>query len=74
MIAHLEKTGDETNTNRIHDFSDWFKINSGEKVEILAGQHRLEALRKYVAQTGAEASELWWPCNIYDQGKLPHRD
>ena len=47
------------------DFSDWMSINE-EKVEVMAGQHRIRALEEFVKQTGEE--ELWWPCQFYDQG------
>lgn len=52
----------------IQDFRAWDEINTGRKVEILAGQHRVEALKAYVEETGGGDDELWWACDIYDKG------
>ncbi|KAK1994148.1 hypothetical protein LX36DRAFT_641942, partial [Colletotrichum falcatum] len=41
------------------------------KAEVMAGQHRLCALREYVVATGAPASEAWWTCELYDKDRLP---
>lgn len=49
-------------------FQNWLDIND-EKAEVMAGQHRLEALREYVKQTGSGSEELWWVCEFYDRGK-----
>ncbi|RSL53423.1 hypothetical protein CEP54_010432 [Fusarium duplospermum] len=37
----------------------------------MAGQHRIEALREYAKQTGADINELWWTCIIYDRDRIP---
>lgn len=52
------------------DFEDWAEVNGGEKVEVMAGQHRIEALRKYVQQTSSGRKQLWWTCHIYDKGEI----
>ena len=49
-------------------FEDWLKIND-EKLEIIAGQHRIAALREYVRRTKSPENELWWTCKIYDRGE-----
>ena len=55
----------------IEDFRAWDEINNGCKLEILAGQHRVEALKAYVEETGGGDEELWWACDIYDKGTSP---
>ncbi|KAF4417011.1 hypothetical protein CFRS1_v016120, partial [Colletotrichum fructicola] len=39
--------------------------------EVMAGQHRIQALREYVKETGAPGSNLWWVCELYDKDRLP---
>lgn len=48
----------------IYDFEDWESVNGDERVEVMDGQHRMEALRQY----GAE--QPWWTCRIYDKGEF----
>lgn len=48
-------------------FDEWASVN-GRMVELMAGQHRANALREYVRQTGCGDEELWWVCDIYDAG------
>ncbi|KAK2734013.1 hypothetical protein CKAH01_18989 [Colletotrichum kahawae] len=43
----------------IEDFRAWDEINNGCKPEILAGQHRVEALKAYVEETGEPMSADW---------------
>ncbi|KAG6200719.1 hypothetical protein E4U35_006088 [Claviceps purpurea] len=38
------------------------------RFEVLAGQHRIAALREYVSDTESDPAELWWTCELYDQG------
>lgn len=52
-------------------FNNWSKIND-EKPEVIAGQHRIEALREYVRQTDSDTKDLWWICEFYNKGKLEH--
>jgi hypothetical protein len=56
-------------------FDDWMVVN-GTKVEVMAGQHRIEALKVFVAHLSSrsqggflEAEHLWWICDIYDIGE-----
>lgn len=51
---------------------NWAEVNSG-LVEVMAGQHRIAALREYVRDSGSQADELWWTCELYDQGVFPPR-
>ncbi|KAG6149915.1 hypothetical protein E4U37_006569 [Claviceps purpurea] len=43
------------------------------RFEVLAGQHRIAALREYVSDTESDPAELWWTCELYDQDRLPIR-
>ncbi|KAG6125689.1 hypothetical protein E4U46_005895 [Claviceps purpurea] len=36
-------------------------------IEVLAGQHRIAALRDYVTETESDPAELWWTCELYDR-------
>ncbi|KAG6100727.1 hypothetical protein E4U31_003926 [Claviceps sp. LM219 group G6] len=40
-------------------------------IEVLAGQHRIAALRDYVTETESDPAELWWTCELYDRDTLP---
>ncbi|KAG4277692.1 hypothetical protein FPRO04_06935 [Fusarium proliferatum] len=42
-----------------------------ERPELMAGQHRVEALKDYVKQTHSDSSDLWWICEFYDKDTLP---
>src|SRR6185437_9907432 len=48
-------------------FTDWLSVN-GQKAELMAGQHRVEALKEYVELTRSRRDELWWVCDIYNKG------
>jgi hypothetical protein len=50
------------------DFLEWTSV-VGSKAEVIAGQHRMQALEHYVRETGAPTTELWWSCDIYDRGE-----
>ncbi|KAG6052682.1 hypothetical protein E4U17_005518 [Claviceps sp. LM77 group G4] len=39
-----------------------------QSIEVLNGQHRIAALRDYVNDTGNDEAELWWMCELYNQG------
>jgi len=56
-------------------FDDWMEVN-GTKVEVMAGQHRIEALKVFVSHLSSrsqgsliEEEHLWWICDIYDISK-----
>ena len=54
---------------------DW-KNNGPCRLELLAGQHRMEALRRFLKNKYGEnasdqiAQHFWWTCMIYNQGNL----
>ncbi|KAF4472983.1 hypothetical protein FALBO_131 [Fusarium albosuccineum] len=52
-------------------FEDWCSAHGDDKVEVMAGQHRIKALEMYVLQMKMEKKELWWTCDFYDRGTLP---
>ena len=52
-------------------FNYWPQVTDNERAELMAGQHRVAALRKYVEENGFEEDELWWTCELYDQGERP---
>lgn len=65
--------GDEAPVDRVYDLRDLPPKDHGEEeeekpFEVMAGQHRLDALRRYVAETGASEDELWWTCRFYNRG------
>lgn len=78
MISHLKGLDSETGgavgatsgTDKVLEFDMWAVVNREEKAEVMAGQHRMEALREYVRVSGSGAKELWWTCIIYDRGRL----
>ncbi|UPK91321.1 hypothetical protein LCI18_002256 [Fusarium solani-melongenae] len=51
-------------------FKHWADVND-EKPELMAGQHRIEALRDYAKQTGSGSDDLWWICEFYNKDTLP---
>ncbi|KAG8664372.1 uncharacterized protein FPOAC1_013710 [Fusarium poae] len=54
----------------VFSFRHWADITD-EKPELMAGQHRVEALRSYVNQTASSSDDLWWICEFYDRAALP---
>ncbi|KAM0541484.1 hypothetical protein ACHAPJ_013219 [Fusarium lateritium] len=56
--------------NHVRSFRHWADVND-ERPELMAGQHRIEALRDYVKQTHSAPCELWWICEFYDKGAVP---
>lgn len=50
-------------------FFNWATIN--DQAEVMAGQHRIQALREYVRKAKAPPSEMWWTCELYDRDRLP---
>ncbi len=78
MLRHLGRTSSPTRvesddaTAQDKDtelsFQDWPKV-VGDKAELIAGNHRVEALNKYLQLIGSGDEERWWVCDIYDKGK-----
>jgi hypothetical protein len=78
MLAHLKQKDsdaeDATGGPEIENvnkewpsFEDWGDV-IGEEAELLAGNHRVEALKEYLRQAESPKAERWWVCNIYDRG------
>jgi hypothetical protein len=73
MIDHLNPTG--TLLPAYLPFDDWMVVNK-TKAELMAGQHRVEALRLYLQHLSGkskgdslEKEHSWWICDIYDIGE-----
>lgn len=81
--AEVDRMKDRLNSDNIVndswlDFGNWTAVN-GTKVELMAGQHRVEALKLFLdhvrRQSGgglAEEDQSWWICKIYDIGECVH--
>lgn len=82
MLDHLKQKGSEAKGAagasqhapdadvEFPSFEDWSSV-VGEKAELVAGNHRVEALKEYLRCSGASQAERWWMCNIYDRGIDP---
>ncbi|KAF2133085.1 hypothetical protein P153DRAFT_253634, partial [Dothidotthia symphoricarpi CBS 119687] len=51
-------------------FEDWSSV-VGEKAELMAGNHRVEAFKEYLQCLKLSQSERWWACDVYDKDALP---
>lgn len=80
MVEHLRKqpapnaergfgTDAQERNSQWPSFQDWEQV-VGRKAELLAGHHRVEALRLHLSQTKVSQDEAWWVCDIYDKGAL----
>ena len=81
MIDHLQKVekcsaGLEDDPSSWLAFDDWMAVNRCQ-AEIMGGQHRVEALRVYLAgiskrsgESAVATEQAWWVCEIYDQGEV----
>lgn len=71
MLRVMGLHDEATDADDIPAFDDWLSVNR-RQVELMDGQHRVEALKQYVSETRADKKELWWPCDFYDRGmRLP---
>ncbi|KAG6105165.1 hypothetical protein E4U13_008014 [Claviceps humidiphila] len=52
------------------DFTTWPDVNGRERLELLAGQHRIRALEEWVKDAKLSEKELWWPCKFYDRDSM----
>ncbi|KAF4806473.1 hypothetical protein CGCSCA5_v014353 [Colletotrichum siamense] len=69
-----EEDDDEGDTYPKMSFLRWAEVNGG-KAEVMAGQHRIQALREYIKEMGAAGPQPWWTCELYDKGRTgrkPH--
>ncbi|KAH8748291.1 hypothetical protein F5882DRAFT_236928, partial [Hyaloscypha sp. PMI_1271] len=58
-------------------FDEWTTVTK-EKVEIISGQHRVEALKLFLERNSkrldsSENDERWWISDVYDLDKLPQQ-
>lgn len=51
-------------------FEGWGSV-IGEKAELIAGHHRVEAFKEYLRLRQSPEEERWWVCSIYDKGFSP---
>jgi len=51
-------------------FEGWGSI-IGERAELIAGHHRVEAFKEYLRLRELPEKERWWVCSIYDKGFSP---
>lgn len=49
-------------------FNKWMSVNEN-KAEIMAGQHRVEALRLSLGGAPPMRDQAWWTCRVYDTGE-----
>jgi hypothetical protein len=73
MMAHLATTtsdGASGAGDALPSFHDWVEVN-GSRAELMAGQHRLAALERFLQKEfpTAPPEEHSWACDIYDQGR-----
>jgi hypothetical protein len=82
MLDHLKEEGQAQTTATAADsaegdskwpsFEGWGSI-IGEKAELIAGHHRVEAFKEYLWLCELPEEEQWWVCSIYDKGFSPAR-
>lgn len=81
MLDHLKEedqaettvtTGEsvEEGDSKWPSFEGWESV-IGEKAELIAGHHRVEAFKEYLRQRQLPEEERWWVCSIYDKGFSP---
>ncbi|KAG5746171.1 hypothetical protein H9Q70_011136 [Fusarium xylarioides] len=70
IISTIAGSDRHANGHSVLSFKHWDDVND-EKPELMAGQHRIEALRDYVKQTGSGSDDLWWTCEFYNKDTLP---
>lgn len=73
MISKLKHQGESRTDWRQRtpdawpSFLDWQGVNP-EPVELMAGHHRVEALKEYLKDQKVAKGDGWWLCDVYDQG------
>ncbi|RTE68358.1 hypothetical protein BHE90_017263 [Fusarium euwallaceae] len=70
-IPDADQSTAQDRRQHVLSFKNWADFNGDEKPELMAGQHRIEALKDYVKQTDSNSSDLWWICEFYDKDTLP---
>jgi hypothetical protein len=69
IISTIAESYRHPDDHPVLSFKHWAGVND-EKPEVMAGQHRIEALRDYVKQTGSGSDDLWWTCEFYNKGTI----
>ncbi|KAG6093246.1 hypothetical protein E4U31_006857 [Claviceps sp. LM219 group G6] len=70
MMKQLGSRDGAKEAEDMPDFTTWPDVNGRERLELLAGQHRIRALEEWVEDAKLGEEELWWPCKFYDRGQL----
>lgn len=80
MLDHLKEEGLAQTTataaesaegdSKWPSFEAWGSL-IGEKAELIAGHHRVEAFKEYLRFRELPEEERWWVCSIYDKGFSP---
>ncbi|KFY91984.1 hypothetical protein V498_05204 [Pseudogymnoascus sp. VKM F-4517 (FW-2822)] len=70
MMDHLRVGG--VSIPECPSFDEWMRV-TGNQAEVMAGQHRMEALRLSPDGAPAAGNQAWWTCRVYDTDRLPHR-
>lgn len=69
ILSNDEKSRLATDKKTVVSFLQWLLVNPGISVEVLAGQHRIAALKEYARRRKVCSENLWWTCIIYMKGK-----
>ncbi|KAG9249376.1 uncharacterized protein F5Z01DRAFT_641249 [Emericellopsis atlantica] len=64
-------SADQTTQDTIPCFTYPRQEHVKVELELMAGQHRVAALRKFVREKHLDSSELWWTCELYNKDTLP---
>ena len=79
MQEFLDAAGDDLEESSWRPFDKWMDV-VGKEAEIMAGQHRVLALKAFLRQISNQTSagsiekeESWWICEVYDIGKVDCR-
>jgi hypothetical protein len=67
MISAIQDMDISAGKDEVLSFKHWAETNE-ERPEVMAGQHRIEALKEYIKRTGAGPDDFWWVCEFYDKG------
>lgn len=70
ITQYLQRNGDPREPHAWPSFLDWMAVN-GTQIELMAGQHRVKALREHVLCSNLSEDQLWWICDLYDKDTLP---
>ena len=79
MLDHLQERGQaqtmaaesvEGDDGKWLSFEGWGSI-IGEKAELIAGHHRVEAFKEYLRLRDLPEEERWWVCSLYNKGGSP---